>query len=256
MYRFRIILIALTALLLLSACEVRVRQSTLLRDDGSGMVTLTAAADEEFRQAIASFGGVEGDNPFESATVDLPEQLESTEYNQDGFLGIDVRGEFATIEEYDEIVAELGDLAGLAIPFPTLAAEDDGRFTFTAEVPEFDDEALAGIGSGTGFDLSTLPLDDLFDIRISARLPGDLVEHNGDEVTEDGQVAWNLGINSGPLTLSAVSQTSSFPWWIVSAAAVVVLVVAGFLMRRRRSDATEPVADTATTVINVDTAPD
>lgn len=255
MHRFRIVVIALAALVLLSACEVRVRQSTSLREDGSGQVALIAAADEEFRQAIASFGGVEGDNPFEAAAADLPEQLEWTEYDQDGFLGIEVRGQFGTIEEYDLIVSELGDIAGLAIPFPSLAA-GDGLFTFTAEIPEFDEEALAGIGSGTGFDLSTLPLDDLFDIRISARLPGELVEHNADEVTEDGQVAWNLGINSGPLTLSAMSEASSFPWWIVAVAALVVFALAVFFIRRRGAGPSEPDADTTTAVINVDTAPD
>ena len=235
-------------MLVLSACQVRVRQSTLVRDDGSGAVGVVVAADEEFRQAIASFGGEQADNPFEAAAQDLGEDFEWTEYDEEGFLGVQVSREFTTIDEYDEIAEELGGLAGVELAFPELASED-GRYRFAAEFPEFDEEALAGIGSGTGFDISALPLDDIFDIRITVKLPGELISNNGDEVTDNGQVAWNLGIDSGPLTLEAESEVAGFPW-LIAAAGVAVLAVVAFLIVRVISRRQPPEAEQSVVVVS------
>jgi len=230
MSRIRIVTLALLAVFLLSACQVRVRQSTLVGDDGSGAVGVVVAADEEFRQAIASFGGDQAENPFEAAAQDLGEGFEWTEYNEEGFLGVQVSREFTTIDEYDAIAEELGGLAGVEFAFPELTSAD-GRYRFSAEFPEFDEEALAGIGSGTGFDLSALPLDDIFDIQITVKLPGELISNNGDEVDENGQVAWNLGIDSGPLTLEAESEVSGLPWLIAGGGVVALVVVALLIVR-------------------------
>lgn len=245
MSRIRLLLFAVVAALALSACQVRVDQTTSLREDGSGRVGVIVAADEEFRQAISSFGGGGAENPFEATAAELGPEYEWSEFSEDGFLGIQVTRDFADLAEYETIADDLGDLAGVEFPFPELTMDGD-NFSFVAEIPEFDEEAFAGIGTGTGFDLSTLPLDDLFDIRVAVRLPGELTAHNGEAVAETGQVVWDLGINSGPLTLTAESELSGFPWWIVAVGAVALALIAFVVVRivrkpRNASPAEAPV---------------
>lgn len=231
------VVLLLAAITMLSACQLRVYQTTSVADDSSGTVTLLVAADEELRRNLAGFGVADADtNPFESIADGLPDRIDAAPYDEGGFVGMELTGEFADLDDYQRLVDELSGVGGVGVAAPTLT-RDGSTYEFGVEVPEFDEDALQGIGSGTGFDISTLPLDDLFDIQVTAGLPGRLIDHNADEISDSGQLVWRLGIDSGPKLLSARSEVASVPGWLAPlATGVVAGGVIIWAVRRKRAD--------------------
>lgn len=234
--------------LLLSSCTMRAVLDVDVNPDGSGVLDVTIALDEELRTLLeedstepidwtdpSSFEGTGSPADF---VDELPEGSTVEPYTEGDFEGFTVTAEFSSLEELEEILADAS--TGDEGPFPlTIVSIDGERFELTTQGDLFGDTQLAE--EDTEF-LPSSVLADLFDFQLRVHLPGDIVSTNADETTEDGVMVWSLDVTSeDPVEPEAVSEIgSSFPWVIVLLAVLVLAaVVAGLVFMRNRS---EPVA--------------
>jgi hypothetical protein len=247
--RSRLAVVAVFALLL-SGCTMRAWFDIDVAEDGSGTFELTMAFDEEFQELMEDEAGSDIDwtdpeswNDAEGtgfAPDDLPEDAEVRSYTEDGFEGFTVSFPFDSLEEFEALIEEMSD-DGSEDPFPFRLTSTDGRFELSTDGEVFgstDDEF-------SGEDMEMIPeemLSSLFDFRVRASLPGELVSHNADEVTEEGTLVWRLDpLAEERVSPQAVSEVSRGSWlvWalggaaLLAAAALVVVAI-------RRMNAPEP----------------
>ena len=86
--------------------------------------------------------------------------------------------------------------------------------------------------------------DDVFDITIRVRLPGDLVEHNADAVGANGELVWRIdAAASGELfASSSVATGVSMSLMMVIVAGVAALgLSAALLLSRPQTLASSPI---------------
>lgn len=243
--------IVLVGLLLFTGCKVRIHLDTTINADESGRVAFAIGFDEEFRQALESFGegfGEEGGDPFADIEESAPEGWEVERFTDGEFEGVRISRDFDDLEdlraalEETESFGETGnDLgAGAGTPgFESFGVERDGDI-FTVEVgPEGFDVPSASDGEDP-FAGEGSPFGELeFEAIISFTLPGKVIEHNADEV-DGSTVTWRFTQESEPQPIRAVSDASQsagdsdFP--IVPVVIIAALVLGGglFLLLRSR----------------------
>lgn len=219
----------LAALVVLtSACRLETNLSIDVNDDGSGTVTTELGIDEEMQGLLESFGGgddilsgldfggatptetrVEGDMTFFGATQTF------TDVSQIRAL-LDENQDQASFEEFELTVDDAG--AKLVARTGPLSAQDG-----------FDTEGLP-------FDPSTIT-DEVFAANIFVAMPGNVTEHNADEVMADGTLRWSISLTD-PLDIQAESSFGGggVPWLPIGIAAIVILGAGGFFMMRRGDD--------------------
>jgi hypothetical protein len=237
--------------LLLSGCTMRTWFDINVEEDGSGTFEVTMAFDEEFQALMEQESEEEIDwtdpESWEEtegsgfSPGDFPEGAEIRPYTEDDFEGFTVTVPFDSLEEFEEMVGEMQEGSEDAFPFRVTAT--DGRFELTTEGEIFEaaDEELSGE------DMDMVPeemLTSLFDIQVRASLPGELVSHNADEVTDDGTLVWRVDpLAEREETPQAVSEVSQGPWliWILIGAVVVVAAaIAVIALRRMQAPEPEP----------------
>lgn len=232
--------------LLLSGCTLRTWFDINVEEDGSGSFEVTMAFDEEFQALMEqeTEGEVDWTDPESWEETDgagfspeeFPEGAEIRPYTEDGFEGFTVSVPFDSLEEFDEMVGEMQEGSEDAFPFHVTSS--DGRFELTTEGEIFEaaEEELSGE------DAEMIPdemLARLFDIQVRASLPGELVSHNADEVTEDGTLVWRVDPlaerEETPQAVSEVSQGSWLIWILIGAVVVVAAAVAVIALRRMQT---------------------
>lgn len=219
----------LAALVVLtSACRLETNLSIDVAGDGSGTVTTELGIDEEMQGLLESFGGgtdilsglefgtatptetrVEGDMTFFGASQDFTDVSEVRDL-------LDENQEQASFEEFELTVDEAG--AKLVARTGPLNAQDG-----------FDTEGLP-------FDPSSIT-DEVFAANIFVALPGNVTEHNANEVMSDGRLRWSISLTD-PLDIQAESSFGGdgLPWLPIGIAALVVVGVGGFFLMRRGDD--------------------
>lgn len=217
-----------------------------VEEDGSGTFEVTMAFDEEFQALMEQESDEEIDwtdpESWEEnegsgfSPGDFPEGAEIRPYTEDDFEGFTVTVPFASLEEFDEMVGEMQD--GSEDSFPFQITSTDGRFELTTDGEIFGaaEEELSGE------DMDMVPeemLTSLFDIQVRASLPGELISHNADEVTEDGTLVWRVDPlaeqEETPQAVSEVSQGSWLIWVLIGAVVVVAAAIAVIALRRMQA---------------------
>lgn len=233
-----IILIALLTVVL-TACRLETNVSIEINDDGSAIIGLEVGLDEEFLGLIESAGVVEGEGFLDEI-----------------FSGIDgdvleprVEGDMT----YYRTNMEIEDLAtwdwentmedGFFSAFSY--SQDDDSATFSAKIDGAGEGDLGDFGE-LGFDPSALT-GDIFSANLIVSMPGNVVEHNADEVI-DGNLVWNIGIgeNVEAGATSSLSESSNAWIWLVVGAILLVGILSGIaavVMTRKGSE--QAVADAA-----------
>lgn len=221
-------------------------------EDGSGTFELTMAFDEEFQALMEedAEGDIDWTDPesWDDAEGtgfpidELPEDAEVRPYTEDGFEGFTVSFPFDSLDEFDALIEEMSD-DGSEDPFPFHLTSTDGRFELSTDGEVFgpaDDEF-------SGEDMEMIPeemLSDLFDFRVRASLPGELVSHNADEVTEEGMLVWRLDPLAeeqvSPQAVSEVSQGSWLVWVLGGVALLAAAVLAVVAIRRMNAPDPDP----------------
>lgn len=243
----RLTLLSVVALLL-SGCTMRALVGVEVEADGSGVFEVTVAYDEELRSFIeqeseepidwSDPSSLEDEESFGDIVEDLPDSAEVEPYSEDDFEGFTMSVEFGSLEELDEILSEASEDEAFPIE---ITEPEEGRFVLSTEGDIFGDEGLEGE------DTEMFPpsmLEDLFDMQLRVSLPGEIVETNAPETTDDGVMVWDLNPmaeeQTQPEAISEVSSSSNL-LFIVLGVLVIGAVVAGILYLRRGTTATETV---------------
>ena len=210
--------------LLSTACKVSIEQTTVIEADESGSATVAIALDDELRTLLETAGqDVSG---FGDSFDDRFVVNELVDGEMTGIIAV---AEFANLGELEEILASTPAL-GQAVDQISLTHEDS-VFAFDASLGNVAEQI--GDVAGAGDFISSDNFDDVFDISISMLLPGDMIDHNADQVAEDGMLTWNISSSSsGELSASSEVRTSITP--LAIGAVIVILGLAVALFRRRR----------------------
>lgn len=237
------------AAMLLSACTMRALIGVEVNADESGVFEVTLAFDEELRTLLeedspepidwtdpASF---EGEGSPADLLDELPEGAEITPYSEEDFEGFTVTAQFSSLEELEEILADMSPEGDDAFPL-TVTSEDGTRFELSTEGDLFGDARPSE--EETDF-IPASALADLFDFQLHVQLPGEVISTNADETTSDSVMVWRLDVmDEDPVQPGAVSEIgSSTPWLTLLLGAILVAALAGgFIFVRRRSGVPQP----------------
>lgn len=223
--RFSSRLIGLLAVVLvMSACKVSIQQFTVVNRDGSGTAVVSIGLDDEL---LTLLEGTEQDVSTFGDSFD--ERFEVSDFDDGEFTGVRAEAAFETLEELESLLTATPALGEAA---ERISLDRDGNlFVFDASLGNVADQI--GEVAGAGDFISASNFDDIFDIAISLDLPGESIQHNADEVTENGVLVWHLTSQSdGELQASSEVPRSLLP--ILIAAGVVIAVALGVAVRRRQ----------------------
>ena|GEM_PF-2460922 len=240
------------AILLLSGCFT-VETSYEVNEDGSGTQTmrLTIPAEvassfgeelpdveemeeeeelQQFRDALGDDGSI---TFFSSAEEGIGfELIIAVEASEDFGAALEAKANELTALMPDE---ETGSMIAMAGNVPTLRQEGD-EWIFEQSGEALDPALLSGLaGEEEGAGFAAMFLDQTT-IITRVNLPGEVTEHNADEVLEDGTLVWTQTGADEPRTLMARSElnggglsTLAMAGLLIGAIAIVLLV-AGFLL--------------------------
>ena len=242
----RLALVAAVAFLA-SGC-LRANVAIEVNEDGSGTASIIQAFDVE---ALSEFAGEEAvealEDPESLIPADLPDAVEAEVYEEDGYTGVRFTTAFADVEEMEENLAALqaATVESLESTGATAESQSDG---LTLEQTE-----EGWYFETSGLDSGTTETDDIpefllegFELRYSVTLPGDVVDHNADEV--DGTTyTWDLAIDDDRETIFAETKVSkglgTLPFIIGGAVLALVLLAAlgfGLASRKKKKGPTQP----------------
>lgn len=247
----RLLLVAVLALLM-SACTMRALVSVTVNPDGSGVFEISMAFDEELRTLMeqesdepidwSDPGAFEGEDSPADMLGDLPDTASITAYSEDDFEGFTVSVDFSSLEELNEVLSEESEEDEEAFPFE-ITEPEDGRFELTTHGEVF------GETDTTGDEFEMIPqsmLEDLFDMQLHVRLPGEVLSTNADETTDDGVMVWQLNPLAEeqvrPEAVSEVSSSSTTAIFVVLAVLAIGAVVGVVVLLRRGSADEDPPA--------------
>lgn len=226
------------AALVLTACRAESNIIIDIEEDGSATISAEIGFDEEMLELLSQTGG----DPEELFTEDLPSGAEGFEtYTRtDGdmtFYGFS--GEVDDLE--NNTFLDLGQ--EFASDFAEFSYTTDGETaTLSASI------VSADIGGGLG-DLPIDPTDitgDIFSANLIVSMPGEVVEHNADEVRNDGALVWNIPL-IGSIDVFAESSTgsgtSSWVWWVLIGVLIIGIIAGIAAVILSRNDSKQAVAE-------------
>lgn len=235
--RIALSIVALAAILLLAACEFRIRADLVIAEDESGILSVELAMDEELATLAGSFGG-----ELAIGEEIVPSGWTAELVSDEGYEGIRASTDFGSLDGLEQRLGELAEGTGTA-DTPLLAfladispTREEDIFRFHLLIPAEVEEMI-----GEGLQESPIPidlavLDEVFDIRLSLVLPGDLLSSNADVVA--GQtLVWEISLTDSGRVLQAESKLPGpdrTRLIAVGAAVVALLVVVFFVVRLRR----------------------
>ena len=238
--RLRLLVLSMVGAVLLTACELRIFADLVIEADESGTFTVELSMDD----ALASLAGAELGDGLALGEELVPDGWSTTAVSEDGYEGIRSTASFESLAGLQEVLSGLMSTGGqsnglglldfLASGLPT---REGDTYRFSLAIPAGVEELL-----GEGLAESPVPvdvamLDQVFDIRISVMLPGEIVSHNADLHTGN-LLVWNLSLADPGRTLEAESRLQSSGGaivWVAVAAALVIVVVLVVMVRSRRS---------------------
>jgi hypothetical protein len=203
--------------LLLAGC-FRTELSIEVNEDGSGVIGFVVALDRSMTDFFASF---EDDEDFDF-TADLMNEFEDEDlppgstvepYETDDAVGVRVRMPFGPGDDVAQSIEQVFDSATGGEGF---ADDDDGiehfvlqrdgdRWIFEADMTMGDDalgEEFADPFARAMFG------DAAFVWRV--KLPGEVIEHNADQLQDDGTLVWNLDLfSTDTRQMRAITDVSS-----------------------------------------------
>jgi hypothetical protein len=219
-------LLAVTLLLLATACELRADVGVRIDRDGAGELAVSLALDEELAAAAAE-AGLDPFDPVVAAAGETGawrvERVPS---------GVTLTTDFATPEELTERSATLAQ--GLAAaeleplePFAVTIAE--GRVTVQGAAGLMPTRAVTELGVGPERALEVLAESVDYEVRFA--LPGEIVEASPGAVITEQTVSWRVPAGQR-LELLAVARrpprVSSWTWWAAGASALLLAAVVAY----------------------------
>lgn len=232
----KLILLVVGVALLTVACKAEVNVLVDINDDESGTVAFEFGLDDELRGLLESSGGT-ADDLFGELDLDIATEGGTVTERTDGDMTF--TGATKDFEDISQVMTDLvGDTSG------------EGLFTEFSFVMDDESAAFAATASSEDQDMGDLGLDpsaltgEVFSANFILGMPGDVVEHNADEVLSDGRLKWSLPILGGTKTFIAESEFGgSSLWWlwivlgVVLVVGVIAIIAAVVLGRRQEKQA-------------------
>lgn len=239
------------ALVLASACQVRLASDVTVERDGSGTFAFEISLDEEMTTALQD-AGMDPLQGLEEASAAAPEWEVVRQPDADGGVGVRLRASFDDPSGFQRLASELNaalDQDDLRVHEDLrLERRDSGALAVSGRVGLRLPAAPGAEGVGVGFDADDLQRlleergDEFvrYDVRVT--LPAAPVRHDADEV-DGNSLVWHAPLGE-MRTISAVSADPGPPPLLIAAlialgAAVVAFVAV--LVWRRRSGPSTPV---------------
>lgn len=252
-HRNRGLLIVLAALLglLLASCEFRIHADLVIEEDETGTLSVELSLDEE----LAALAGGDFGGQLAIGEDMVPQGWAAEVIADEGYEGIRASASFDSLDQLRTLLEELagadatGDMSLPGFLSDISPAREEDRFVFRLAMPE-DTESLLGEGlAESPIPLDLAMLDEVFDVRLTLVLPGEIVDSNADVVSGETLV-WNLSLSDSGRVLEAESRLprSGPPmiivWAAVALAVVVVVVIVVKVGRRRKATTRQAAAET------------
>ena len=242
--------------LILTACEFRVHTDLVIEEDESGVLSLELSVDDQLAELAESGMGMDMEEAVGEGGEGIGELI-GEEWVPDGWTIESVSGDYQGIrasiefENFDQLrgrMAGLSGMEGVDIPMSTgmlsdISLERDGNvFMFRLAIPEQPEDMFDGMTEDSPMPIDPAMLEDIFDIRFTLTLPGEIVaDRTNADLTTGQTLVWNLSLDDDGRVLEAQSQLpgSGAGTIIVWAVAALVLAAAGYVWydRRRRAAA-------------------
>ena len=245
-------LLVIVCALVLSACRVDATIDVTMAENGSGTVTLTAAADAELVNKAPGLATDLRLDDLRSAgwMVDGPSPTPS------GGLVVVLRHPFASPEQATALLAAIngteGPLKAVALSRTATKEAVATALTGTARVEHglasfTDPDLLAAVGATPYADAIAaqgMTEQQALALNLQVRLPGKVTSNTG-TVDTDGLIHWNVPLDGSTIDLTSagrVSLSRSGPWhllstlfrWLLIAWVVAAAVFIGLAARARR----------------------
>jgi hypothetical protein len=237
--RLRLLVLVALVVVLSGACRVRTDIGIEVKDNGSGTVTVKIGLDDDAMKKAPNFQQSLKVDDLAAHGWTLTGPVKET----DGFAYFSASKPFANPDEakkiFREISGDKGPFRGFAITrsrsFARTKFGFSGTVDFTGGIESFSDSELAAQldGKPIGEDVKAIEqrindsLDNVFQIRIAVRLPGE-VSSNAPGQATNGAV-WQPRLSQvGAIPLQASSTSTR--WVTIIGAVVAVLSVLGIVV--------------------------
>ncbi len=196
----RVLLLIAVLAAVVSGCRAEVRVLLDVAENGSGTLATEVAINNELRDLIDR---VLGDSEAIISELDLGLEGESSTRLEDAMTVYVTEVAFEDTESISEAAA--------------------GNFTFfDLEISDEGTSLEATLDLAGELDLSQFPIapseidPETLEAHISVALPGEIVDHNADEITADGRLTWIIPLET-ELYMFANTEfpKAGFPWWLV-----------------------------------------
>ncbi len=219
MKRFSILIAVLAVLA--TGCRAEVRLLLDVTEDGSGTLAAEVGINQQLRDIIDQLAG-DGDAII--AGLDLGLVGESSTRVEGDMTVYTTRIAFDDVDTVPEAAA--------------------GDFTsFSVELTDAGTSLEATLDLAGELDLSQFPIDlggidtETLQARILLSLPGEVADHNADEIMPDGRFAWDIPLDDELyMYATTLYPKASFPWWLVGLLALSAALAAGVWLAALRHE--------------------
>jgi hypothetical protein len=232
------ILVAVVSVMLLASCRVDINTSINVADNGSGLITVSIAADAATVRAAPELADSLNLDDLRAIGWDATVQTDRA----DGGLLVVLSRSFATTDQATSLLQQLsGDNGPLReLTITRNGNRNDATFTFSGQggLPEglagfADTEALSVLGGAPfaqSLAASGASLSDTLGVALRITLPGEMLDSNGEAMprTSDDQsstIAWNVPVDGTDVVMAASTRNRDVAASIASVSARVLLVL-------------------------------
>ncbi len=220
----RIALLIAALAVLASGCRMDVAIRLDVADNGSGTLATEVTINNQARDLINSLAG-DGEAIVSAFTLRLDGETvtnvgdETTSYTTTVAFDDPDDIEEAAAGNFSDFTLQMAD-EGVALEATLDIAGELDFSTFPIQPDTIDPEVLGG--------------------RIVVSLPGDVTEHNADELLDDGSLSWAIPLEEDLyIFANTVYPTDGFPWWLLGLLAVsIALAFAVWMAAVRREKKT------------------
>jgi hypothetical protein len=218
----------LVAFLVFSACEIKWDMNLEFNEDFSGKYTIKLLIDEELQLYALDMGQESSIGSLNDIITDLPDGFGSSIFQEDAYLGILVRNDFANISELKdqfELLKSNENTALLLLPIEEIDFQNnDGEFRIYGSFGELFDTSNEIINQ-SGY-------EKVFDGKLGFKVNGEITKPNISNIVENTIIFESDGVSNKTFELISSNDRPLNPLNIVIAFAVLTAVY--FSVRQSR----------------------
>ena len=218
----------LIAFLIFSACEIKWDMNIEFNEDFSGKYSIKLLIDEELQLYALDIGEESSIGSLNDIITDLPDGFGSSIFQEDAYLGILVRNDFANISELEEqfeLLKSNENTALLLLPIEEIEFQNNNEeFRIYGSFGElFDSENE--ITNQAGY-------ENIFNGNLGFKVPGDITKPNIENIIENTIIFEADGVTSKTFELTSDNSAPLNPQSV--AIAFLVLTAVYFFVRQLR----------------------